>query len=247
MKYGKFFATAVLILLAALLCLTCCGAEEDILKAEEDVLKEEEAVLYFSSFAGGGYEYTAKVDDPSVVRCGTRYVYEEHAEELDGASFDYIVTFTGLKPGSTTVTIYGRSPVMENEDNIYTVSVDEDLHVTLTPVRAISFFYVYRNGEINYDSYRITLDKDGYYVSVSEEPAEPFSDVAAKALMDVIDRYDVASWDGFAESRDYVLDGEGFWLEITLTDGTRVLARGDNAFPEHYFDAMGEMWEILTR
>ena len=38
-----------------------------------------------------------------------------------------------------------------------------------------------------------------------------------------------------------------FWLEITLTDGTRVLARGDNAFPEHYFDAMGEMWEILTR
>ena len=174
-------------------------------------------------------------------------MYEEHAEELDGASFDYIVTFTGLKPGSTTVTIYGRSPVMENEDNIYTVSVDEDLHVTLTPVRAISFFYVYRNGEINYDSYRITLDKDGYYVSVSEEPAEPFSDVAAKALMDVIDRYDVASWDGFAESRDYVLDGEGFWLEITLTDGTRVLARGDNAFPEHYFDAMGEMWEILTR
>ena len=162
MKYGKFFATAVLILLAALLCLTCCGAEEDILKAEEDVLKEEEAVLYFSSFAGGGYEYTAKVDDPSVVRCGTRYVYEEHAEELDGASFDYIVTFTGLKPGSTTVTIYGRSPVMENEDSIYTVSVDEDLHVTLTPVRAISFFYVYRNGEINYDSYRITLDKDGY-------------------------------------------------------------------------------------
>ena len=109
MKYGKFFATAVLILLAALLCLACCGAEED-------ALKEEEAVLYFSSFAGGGYEYTAKVDDPSVVRCGTRYVYEEHAEELDGASFDYIVTFTGLKPGSTTVTIYGRSPVMENED-----------------------------------------------------------------------------------------------------------------------------------
>ena len=84
-------------------------------------------------------------------------------------------------------------------------------------------------------------------MSVSEEPAEPFSDVAAKALMDVIDRYDVASWDGFAESRDYVLDGEGFWLEITLTDGTRVLARGDNAFPEHYFDAMGEMWETLTR
>ena len=32
-----------------------------------------------------------------------------------------------------------------------------------------------------------------------------------------------------------------------LTDGTRVQARGDNAFPEHYFDAMNEMWEILEQ
>ena len=38
------------------------------------------------------------------------------------------------------------------DTSIYTVSVDEDLHVTLTPVRAISFFYVYRNGEILYSS-----------------------------------------------------------------------------------------------
>ena len=121
MKHGKLFA-AVLVLLSALLCLSCCCAEED-------ALKEDEAVLYFSSFAGGGYEYTVQVEDPSVVECETRYVYEEHAEEIDGASFDYIVTFTGLKPGSTTVTVYGRSPIMENEDSIYTVSVDEDLNV----------------------------------------------------------------------------------------------------------------------
>ena len=239
MKHGKLFA-AVLVLLSALLCLSCCCAEED-------ALKEDEAVLYFSSFAGGGYEYTVQVEDPSVVECETRYVYEEHAEEIDGASFDYIVTFTGLKPGSTTVTVYGRSPIMENEDSIYTVSVDEDLHVTLTPVRAICYFYVYRNGEIYYDSYRITLEEDGYYVSVSEKDAEPFSADAATELMQVIDTYDMESWDGFSESRDFVLDGEGFWLDFTLTDGTRVHASGDNAFPEHYFDAIGEIWDILTR
>ena len=239
MKHGKLFI-AVLILLAALLCLAGCYAEED-------ALNKDEAVLYFSSFAGGGYEYSVKVDNPSVVRCETRVEYEEHTEEIDGASFDYIVMFTGLKPGSTTATIYGRSPIMENEDRMYTVSVDEDLHVTLTPERAISSFFVYRSGEINYDSYRITLDMDGYYLSVNEEPAAPFNKFLAQALAEIIDKYDVASWDGFAESQDFVLDGEGFWLEFTLTDGTRVLARGDNAFPEHYFDAMGEMWEILTR
>ena len=87
--------------------------------------------------------------------------FREFINRLDGASFDFIVTFTCLKPGSTTATVYGRSPIMENEDIMYTVSVDEDLHVTLEPVRTISFFYVYRNGEINYDSYRITLDTDG--------------------------------------------------------------------------------------
>ena len=240
MKHVKSGSAFLLVLLSAVLCVAgCC--------AEGDTLKENEAVLCFSSFAGGGYEYTVQVDDHSVVRCGTRYEYEEHAEEIDGASFDFMVYFTGLKPGSTTVTIYGRSPIMENEDTIYTVTVDEDLHVTLTPVRAISSFYVYRNGEINYDSYRITLDTDGYYVSVNEEPAEPFNKFLAQALVEIIDKYDVASWDGFAESQDFVLDGEGFWLEFTLTDGTRVLARGDNAFPEHYFDAMGEIWEILTR
>ena len=236
----KICFAVLLILLAAVLCLPCCSAEED-------ALKEDEAVLYFSSFAGGGYEYTVQVDDHSVVRCGTEYVYEEHAEEIDGASFDFIVTFTGLKPGSTTATVYGRSPIMENEDSMYTVSVDEDLHVTLTPVRAISFFYIYRNGEINYDSYRITLEKNGYYMSVSDEPAELFSNAAANAIVEVIDTYDMASWDGFSESRDFVLDGEGFWLDFTLTDGTRVHASGDNAFPEHYFDAIGEIWEILTR
>ncbi len=225
------------ILLAALLCLAGYVAGAGA---------EEEAVLRFSSFAGGGYEYTAEVGDPSVVRAETGVEYEAHAEEIDGASFDFTVSLTGLTPGTTTLAVYGRSPILENADSLYTVSVDEALRITLTPVRTISSFFVYRSGEINYDTYRITLEEDGYRVSVNEEPARPFSPEAVRALVEVIDTYGVDSWDGFSESRRNVLDGEGFWLEYTLTDGTRVLARGDNAFPEHYRDAVGEMWEILT-
>jgi len=205
------------------------------------------AILRFSSFSGGGYEYTVEVDDPSIVRVETRYEYEEHAEEIDGASFDYIVSFTGLKPGGTTATIYGTSPIAENENSVYTVSVDEELNVTLAPVRALSYFCIYRNGEINYDSYQITMDEDGYHVSINEEEAQPISADAANALVKVIDTYDMASWDGFSESQSFVLDGEGFWLDFSLTDGTRVHASGDNAFPEHYFDAIGEMWNILMQ
>lgn len=218
----------------------------------EIVMTEEgepvnEVTLRFSSFSGGGYEYTTEVDDASIVSCEARYEYEEHAEEIDGASFDYIVSLKGLKPGSTTVIIYGTSPIAENENSVYTVSVDEKLNVTVTPVRTLSYFYVYRNGEIRYDSYQITMDQDGWHVSVNEEEAQDISADAVNALMKVIDTYDVVSWDGFSESQNNVLDGEDFWLDFTLTDGTRVHATGDNAFPEHYFDAMGEIWDILTQ
>ena len=218
---------------------------EIVVTEEEDPVNE--AILRFSSFSGGGYDYTAEVEDASIISCEARYEYEEHAEEIDGASFDYIVSLKGLKPGSTTVTIYGTSPIAENENSVYTVSVDEKLNVSLTPVRALSYFYVYRNGEINYDSYQITMDKDGYHVSVNEEESQLINADAVNALMKVIDTYDVVFWDGFSESQNNVLDGEGFWLDFTLTDGTRVHASGDNAFPEHYYDAMGEMWNILIQ
>ena len=218
----------------------------------ETVTTEEEklmntAVLRFSSFSGGGYEYSVDVNDPSIVQFEARYEYEEHAEEIDGASFDYIVSFTGLKPGTTTATIYGRSPIADNENSVYTVSVDNALHVTLTPVRTISSFYVYRNGEIHYDSYRITMETDGYHVSVNEEPELSVSTDVIDALMNVIDTYDMASWDGLSGTQRFVLDGESFWLDFTLTDGTRVHANGDNVFPDHYFEAMGAMWNILSQ
>ena len=214
--------------------------------AAKDIPSEDAASLRFSSFAGGGYEYQVEIEDPSVVNCKTEYEYEAQADEIDGASFDFIVTFTGLKPGTTTITVYGRSPILENEDSMYTVNVDDTLNVSLIPVRTISTLYLYRNGEIYYDTYQISMDTDGYHVSISEEPEQPVSTDVIDALMKVIDTYEVMSWDGFSESKDYVLDGEGFWLDLTLTDGTRVHAVGDNAFPEHYFEAMGEMWNILT-
>ena len=104
---------------------------------------------------------------------------------------------------------------------------------------------MYRYGEIRYDSYNVFLDKDGYHVSVNDEESVPMNEEAVQALMEVIETYDVSSWDGFSKANENVLDGEGFSLEIGFTDGTCVKADGDNAFPDHYVDAMGEIWNIL--
>ena len=35
-------------------------------------------------------------------------------------------------------------------------------------------------------------------------------------------------------------------IKIEFTDGTGIKAQGDNAFPDRYADAMGEMWDNLT-
>ena len=124
--------------------------------------------------------------------------------------------------------------------------MDEALNTTLEPVRRVAGLYLYRYGEMAYDTYRVTMEPDGYYLSVSDEPGEPFPDESAAALMEIIDKYDVQSWDGFSEYNEYVLDGDGFQLEIWLTDGTHIQASGENKFPENYAYAMGGFWDILT-
>ncbi len=204
------------------------------------------AELRFLSFDGGGHVYTVEIGDPSVLACeGERDYRGEDPELVDGASFDQLFRFTGLAPGRTAVNVYGRSPILENDDHAYTATVDDALNVTLEPLRAISTFFLSRNGEIYYDSYHITREPDGYRVSVSDGEAQGIDGASVEALMGVIDKYGLEGWDGFDGSTPYVLDGEGFWLEFTLTDGTHVQARGDNAFPEEYFPAIGEIWRIL--
>lgn len=225
-----------------ILCLLICAAMAVCARAEGS----HGAELRFLSFDGGGHVYTVEIGDPSVLACeGERDYRGEDPELVDGASFDQLFRFTGLAPGRTAVNVYGRSPILENDDHAYTATVDEALNVTLEPLRAISTFFLSRNGEIYYDSYHITREPDGYRVSVSDGEARDIDGASMEALMGVIDQYGLEGWDGFDESTPYVLDGEGFWLEFTLTDGTHVQARGDNAFPEDYFPAMGEIWRIL--
>ena len=216
----------------------------------EIVTTEEEstaktAVLSFSSFDGGGHEYTVEIEDPTIVTVTSRRDYGDRDELEEGSPYNEIFTFTGRKPGTTTVMVYGRSPIIENDDAVYTAIVDDALNVTLKPERKISTFYLYRNGEIKYDSYHITLWQDGYHVSVNDGDDQHIDTESVETLMRIVDEYDLEQWDGFSESESFVLDGEGFWLEIQLTDGTSILARGDNAFPKNYFPAIGLIQEAL--
>ena len=51
--------------------------------------------------------------------------------EMDGSGFDKIITFTGIKPGETTLVVEERSPIADNLDHKYRVTVDDELNVQI--------------------------------------------------------------------------------------------------------------------
>ena len=124
---------------------------------------------------------------------------------------------------------------------------DADLNATADPTegRTLDSFMLYRYGDVCYDSYEIVTLEGEYQVSQNGGDFQPLDAATVDALAAVIETYDLARWDGFEESRDDVLDGEGFSLEIAFRDGTSIHASGNNAFPPDYFNAVGELQEIL--
>ena len=68
---------------------------------EQKEATSENAVLFFDSFDGGGPEFRVVMDsDVASYTCRSDYGSQNH-EELDGAAYTEIITFTGLKPGET--------------------------------------------------------------------------------------------------------------------------------------------------
>lgn len=204
------------------------------------------AVLRFSSFDGGGPEFQVSAEDPELLSWSALRDYgDQPHEEQTGSAYDWVLTLRGRKPGTTRLTVTGSSPIVEPESYVYTVTVDEALNLSLRPLRTLSRLSFYRNGSIDVDSYDIRYVQDGYLLTVSDERCGPISRETVDAIYEIFEKYDAAAWDGFRESAYGVLDGEGFWLELTLTDGTVIHASGENAFPPHYRDAVGEIWPIL--
>lgn len=94
---------------------------------------DKEATISFDSFDGGGPEYTVKIDDESIVQYtqSSKYSNPNHAE-MDGSGYTVNIIFVGIKPGKTTATVEARSPIADNFDAIYDITVDSDLKVTAT-------------------------------------------------------------------------------------------------------------------
>lgn len=105
-----------------------------------------------------------------------------------------------------------------------------------------TFSYSYY-GSIGGDSYSYSVTaEDGKHVFVYESMLYPdYGEMTTEVDDGFLDRLyqlykdcRLAAWDGFDKNNEYVLDGDGFSLQITFKDGTELSARGTNAYPEGY-------------
>ena len=111
----------------------------------------------------------------------------------------------------------------------------EDLHIA-------SLGYSY-HGSIGGDSYsyEVTVAPDSAMLTIEEMLFPEYGTLSCKVDSDFIHALetlcvenDIRSWNGFNEANKYVLDGDGFSLYITLTDGKTISAHGSNAYPQGY-------------
>lgn len=89
------------------------------------------AVLSFHSFDGGGPQFSIVLQSDIVSFTEKKKYHKLNHKRLHGAGYDIIFTFTGLKAGETTMVIEERSPIATNADRLYTVKVDDRLHVEI--------------------------------------------------------------------------------------------------------------------
>ena len=114
---------------------TSMKSTDDAYPEKEGPQDEENGMtvtLTYESFDGGGPEYTVSVGDETLVSYSrdTRYK-NSNSGDAEGSGYYVIFEFTGLVPGETEVTIQARSPIADNFDEIYSVSVDSELKITM--------------------------------------------------------------------------------------------------------------------
>ncbi len=89
------------------------------------------AKLSFSSFDGGGPEFSVRADT-DIVSCSRSVHYHDPDHgDLEGAGYTVTLTFTGQRPGEASITVLQRAPIDDDLDMVYAVRVDSRLNVEI--------------------------------------------------------------------------------------------------------------------
>ena len=84
---------------------------------------------------------------------------------------------------------------------------------------------------------------------IEEEKAikKEMSNKEVKELEEIIDKYNINSWDGFNKTNNNVLDGDSFSLNITFKDNSNVSASGYMKWPTNYGEFLKDIDELFEK
>ena len=104
------------------------------------------------------------------------------------------------------------------------------------------------NGSVIYDL--TCYDECTVWIKPMGRPYEeavtyPISDEQVKEIIDVLNKYEVWTWDGFNEYDPDAMDGNSFSFSLTMQDGITIEAEGYMMFPEHFGDIIPELCRIF--
>ena len=116
-------------------------------------------------------------------------------------------------------------------EDIYEAICEED-HTTLQHYHLLQFW------DSSLDDYA-----EQRFDEVSVEGGEELT----KQILDLLNEYDISSWDGFYESDDNVCDGGGFSFSLILGDQTEISAGGSNAYPKGYTGFKNSLYELIKK
>ena len=210
---------------------------------------ESSAVLVFESFDGGGPQYEVSGFDEDIVSLDVarKYSKEDHAM-MTGSGYNVIMTFTGQKPGKTSAHISCSSPIADNWERDYDITVDRNLNVTVKERPYVTKLRMTRSGFRIFSVYEMEFDGLDYTLHVENSFDDDYKSLKPEVnqkIMEIISKYDVLSWNGFDKDNRWVLDGEDFTFNLVLSDGTDVYATGSNKFPENYREVFSELEALL--
>ncbi len=101
--------------------------------------------------------------------------------------------------------------------------------------------------------YVLKKDKSGKYVveicpdQVAEEDkfiSEVNGGFAEEIVM-ILKKYHVGRWNGFKKIDRMVLDGDGFSLEVSFQNGSRIYAHGYMRYPKNYSAVRAELDNVF--
>ena len=140
-----------------------------------------------------------------------------------------------------------------NKDKIHdsedTIVITRGTPVEITEVQEISYSEHYSYVALVTNA-TLCRTKEGTLVKLELEYQEEYEMLLDSGVMDqaqeILEKYDVGSWNEFHGDDKMVLDGSWFSFHVEFTDGTSLSASGNNVFPENQKNVFSELNDLIN-